>query len=597
MLMDLFEKNLKLLQKHDPALASRVMRHGPPENVRVSLSKEGLQVPHIAGTSLHSQYYPVKEAEQLTRGFKFDENFRTIVFGLGFGYHVLPLLQKGEVTVIEPLMVMFRAFISSIDLTPFLPGVKFRIAETPASLLARYEPKCWNIFKHIPSIRIGESYYQQLEKGLETRKFISNKTLKVLVVKPIYGGSLPTANYCVDALKILGHEVETVDCDKFADGFFSLKETTKIKANAEVLSQKFLNLMGEVTAAKAAEFRPDMILALAQAPLSPEAIDRLKELEIPVAFWFVEDFRALPYWKEVASAYDHFFTIQKDEFHPELISAGVKDCYYLPQAAHPAVHRPLGLSFEQKKLYKADISFMGAAYHNRVQSFPRLLNRDLKIWGTGWDLDSPLGKRVQNNNKRVTTDETVNIYNAAKINLNLHSSLYHYGVNPDGDFVNPRTFEISSCKGFQLLDNRSDLSNLFNVDEELVVFNSLDELKDQIGFYMANPDMRNEMASRSYHRVLAEHTIEHRMQELLIHVFINKIDTLKKNEASRLDPLSYCIEKAGRDTTLGKYLEDFEGVKNFSLKTLATQIHNGEGDLSDTETLLMMLDQLMQEKV
>ncbi|HCG72679.1 MAG TPA: hypothetical protein DE038_05175, partial [Nitrospina sp.] len=295
--MDLFEKNLKLLQKHDPALANRVKRHGPPENVRVNLSKEGLPVPQIAGTSLHSQYHPVKEAEQLTRRFEYDENSRTVVFGLGFGYHVLPLLEKREVTVIEPLMTIFRAFMSSVDLKPFLPGVRFRIAETPASLLARYEPKCWNIFKHIPSIRIGEAYYKQLEKGLEARKFISNKSLKVLVVKPIYGGSLPTANYCVDALKNLGHEVETVDCDKFADGFFSLKETTKIKTNAEFLSQKFLNLMGEVTAAKAAEFRPDMILALAQAPLTPEAINRLKELEIPVTFWFVEDFRTLPYWK------------------------------------------------------------------------------------------------------------------------------------------------------------------------------------------------------------------------------------------------------------------------------------------------------------
>ena len=70
----------------------------------------------------------------------------------------------------------------------------------------------------------------------------------------------------------------------------------------------------------------------------------------------------------------------------------------------------------------------------------------------------------------------------------------------------------------------------------------------------------------------------------------------KKNEASRLDPLSYCIEKAGRDTTLGEYLEEFEGTKNFSIKTLTNHIHNGEGDMNDTETLLMMLDQLIQEK-
>ena len=175
--MDLFEKNLKLLQMHDSALATRVKRYRLTENVRINLSKEGLPVPQIAGVSLHSQYHPVREAEQLTRNFKSDDKSRIIVFGLGFGYHVLPLLQKGPVTIIEPLMTVFKAFMSSVDLTPFIPGVRFRIAETPASLLARYEPESWNIFKHIPSIRIGEAYYQQLEKGLETRNFISNKTL------------------------------------------------------------------------------------------------------------------------------------------------------------------------------------------------------------------------------------------------------------------------------------------------------------------------------------------------------------------------------------------------------------------------------------
>ena len=142
--------------------------------------------------------------------------------------------------------------------------------------MARYEPLNWNIFRHVPSVRIGESYYQQLENGVETRKILSNKSLRILVVKPIYGGSLPTANYCLEGLRNLGHEVESVDCDKVVDGFFELKDITKIKANAEILSQKFIGLMGEVVVAKAAEYRPDFILALAQAPLSPDAISRLK---------------------------------------------------------------------------------------------------------------------------------------------------------------------------------------------------------------------------------------------------------------------------------------------------------------------------------
>ena len=595
--MDFFDKNIKLLQKYDPCLASRVKEINIPENVKIILSKDGSPVPQIMGISLHSLYHPQKEGRQITRNFQFKDDSRTVVFGLGFGYHILALAQKGDVTVIEPLMSLFKAFMSSVDLSPFLPRVRFRIAETPASLLARYEPLNWNIIKHIPSIRIGESYYKQLEKGVETRKILSQKSLRILVVKPIYGGSLPTANYCLEGLRNLGHEAEAVDCDKFVDGFFALKDTTRIKANSEALSEKFMELMGEVVAAKAAEYRPDFILALAQAPLSPRAIHRLKELNIPIAFWFVEDFRTLTYWKEVATSYDHFFTIQKDNFHSELISTGVKDCYYLPQAAHPSIHRPLDLSLDQKKQYKADVSFLGAAYHNRVQSFPRLLGHDFKIWGTGWNIESPLGKRLQNNNKRIATEETVIIYNAGEINLNLHSSTFHYGINPEGDFVNPRTFEIAACKSFQLLDHRSDLKNFFNVDEELIVFKTLDELNDQINYFLENPDLRNVIANRSYTRVINEHTIEHRMQEMLLHIFMNRLDSLKEIEKSRLDPLEYCISKAGSNTELGQYLKGFKGVNNFSLKTLTNHIHKGKGDLNDNETLLMMLDQLIQEKV
>ena len=39
---------------------------------------------------------------------------------------------------------------------------------------------------------------------------------------------------------------------------------------------------------------------------------------------------------------------------------------------------------------------MGAGYYNRLNSLSRLLDRDFKIWGTEWILESPLGKRVQN---------------------------------------------------------------------------------------------------------------------------------------------------------------------------------------------------------
>ena len=596
--MDFFNQNLEHLQRYDPDLAKRVARLSFPENVNIVQSKDGFPVPRIAGVILHSQYRPLEEGEKAVREFIPDLTKNTVVYGLGFGYHVQALLQKcsGDVTVVEPLMTLFRAFMTAIDVRPFLSRVRFRIGETPACLISRLEPGTWNIFKHLPSIRIGETYYSKLDEGLDIKNLLNSRALRVMIVNPVYGGSLPTANHCAGALRNMGHEVATVDCDAFSQGFFSLKEVTRNPNNSKILSRKFMDFMGEIAAAKAAEFKPDLVLALAQAPLTPEAIQKLRALNIPVVFWFVEDFRTLPYWNEIASSYDHIFTLQDGEFHDSLRSKGVLNCHYLPQACFPEVHKSIGMMDDSKELYEADVSFMGAAYHNRIQSFPRLMNLGFKIWGTGWNLETPLGRLVQNNNERLSSDEVVKIYNGAKININLYSSTYHYGINPDGDFVNPRTFEIAACQGFQLVDNRKDLSRMFKVGEEIISFDTLDQLREQIEYYLSQPEERSAIALKSYHRVMKEHTMEHRMQELLLQVFLDRKPALETIGEMQRDPLDYCIAQAGEETELGQYLKQFKGHHPFSLNTVVDHIHQGEGALDQKETLFLMMSHIVKEK-
>ena len=133
--------------------------------------------------------------------------------------------------------------------------------------------------------------------------------------------------------------------------------------NEKLLAKQFNHFMGQVIAAKASDFKPDMILSIAQAPLGPDAIKNLKLLDVPVAFWFVEDFRTLTYWKDIASSYDYFFTIQRGKFFDQLKSIGVDNFYYLPQACLPGVHRKINLSFTEMKKYSADVSFMGSGRH------------------------------------------------------------------------------------------------------------------------------------------------------------------------------------------------------------------------------------------
>ena len=240
---------------------------------------------------------------------------------------------------------------------------------------------------------------------------------------------------------------------------------------------------------------------------------------------------------------------------------------------------------------------MGAGYYNRVQSFPRLLNHDFKIWGTEWDLGSTVGKRVQNNNKRIDPEQIVKIYNSGKININLHSSSFHAGVNPVGDFINPRTFEISACGGFQLVDERSELSELMIPEVEIITFNSIDDMCQKVDFFLKHDDESKVIAARGKERVLKEHTIQHRMHEMLIHVFTNNLKSLKERvNSKKRDPVSFFIEEAGNSSSIGIYLKQFMGSNDFSVKTMVEHIAGGEGDLSDEELLVLMTDQLVESK-
>jgi len=592
--MSHFQKNIEILKAMDPALARRVSAEPLMETIRVSPSKKGPPVPRFNSVYLHSSYDPVNEAHRLVSDFKPEPGKPVCVLGLALGYHLQEILNKvsGDIYVVEPRIEIFRAFMEHGNLAAMDSRVRFLISEPVPKLIGRFGIDAMIPWSHPPSIQISSEYFHEIEEGLNLARYLKKHPLKVLVVNPVYGGSLPTAQYCAAALKKMGHRVESVDCQKFVDSFFEIKKVTENKEHSHILGRHFMNLMDEVIVAKAADFRPDLVLALAQAPLSPEGIDRLKNLEVPLAFWFVEDFRILPYWKEIAGRYDHFMTIQEGEFLNELRTVGAKP-YYLPQGCWPEIHRPLPKAAITRD-FEAQVSFMGAAYYNRMQSFSRLLDFDIKIWGEGWDKDSIFGKYLQNGGKRVSSEECVKIYNGGKVNINLHSSTFHEGVNPNGDFINPRTFELASCGAFQLVDERSNLDEFF-LPGEIATFGSIEELRDKIHFFLENPEARKGWVAKSRERVLREHSMAHRMEEMLIHVFSGRRKQLERRLKKDFDLLETAIEEAGPETELAAYLGKYRGCSEFSFKKIIESIHEGDGELSDNETLFLMLDQVIKD--
>ncbi len=334
------------------------------------------------------------------------------------------------------------------------------------------------------------------------------------MVLPLYGGSLPIGRYCTAALRQLGHLVEVFEAPDFYPTYKALQGLKVGTDRLQYLENSYLQVVSQAVLAKVETFEPDLVLAQAQAPLSIQALKRLRRDGVTTAMWFVEDFRLFTYWKGFAPYYDIFAVIQKEQIFEELQAIGMQNALYLPLAAQPEVHKPLELSAAEQRKFGSDVSFMGAGYANRRVAFRELIGHDFKLWGTEWEGDTVLEPYVQLAGARVSSEDCVRIFNATRVNINLHSSVQAKELVTGGDFINPRTFEVAACRAFQLVDRRSLMPDAF-AEDELATFGDMTELQEKIEYYLTHAEEREAIAQRGQARVLREHTYAARMQSLL----------------------------------------------------------------------------------
>lgn len=415
---------------------------------------------------------------------------------------------------------------------------------------------------------------------------MTTRALRIFIILPFYGGSLPIGRYCASALKDLGHLVEVFDSPEFFSTINAFKALRIRCSKVEELEASFLQVISEAIYAKAIEFEPDLILTLAQAPVTRQLLKRFKKDNVITAMWFVEDFTVFPYWRSFAPLYDCFFVIQKELFLEELHAIGVMNTAYLPLAALPSFHHPMELSPLDQKKYTVDVSFVGAGYPNRRLAFRELLQFQFKIWGSDWEGESILASHIQAKGVRVSSEESVKIFNATRVNINLHSSVKTQPLVSNGDFVNPRTFELSACNAFQCVDTRQLLAELFNEDE-LVTFSSITELQEKIHYFLAHPDERKAISERSRKRVLAEHTYQERMKKLLSYVTEFMPNWPKEKRSLTLpDMFSKDVQ-----ADLEKMFHTLELPIDSTFDDIIIKIRQQTGVLSPLETSLLFLDE------
>jgi spore maturation protein CgeB len=558
--MSLLEKNLSVLRQRQPEVAGLIVGLERSREVELRVTREGLPVHRYRGKLLHSEYDPRREARQCTAGFQEPHPW---VIGFGDAYHLEALLENGrteEMVVVEPDGGVLRAVLEDRDLRHVLAKTRVLVGEPPARVAQKIPEDRRSWYIHPPSKQIHCRFLEALQ-ALSSYRSHEKARLRILVVGPVYGGSYPIACYLKDAFEDLWHTVSFVDLAAFYPGY---QELQAWDAGSDLL-RPLEQLLSQLIERRAEVFSPDAVVVLAQAPICEESLKRIRGEGTPVAYWFVEDYRRMPYWKRLAPSTDAFFVIQR-EARDAIQAAGAPFVRYLPLAAQPSVHRPCRLSPEEIERYGSAVSFVGAGYRNRRNFLARLASPDLKIWGNEWDgSPSVLQAVIQEGGRRVSTEETVQIFNASRINLNVHSSTYHEAIDPHGDFVNPRTFEIAACGGFQLVDRRNLLPEVFS-EQEIVVFEDLKDGREKIRHYLDRGQDRREFAEKGRRRVLTEHTYSLRMKELLGTLYELGMKGERRNAAhgERVDAL--CPPE------LREYLSPFSGRSLPALEEVVAMI-------------------------
>ena len=600
--MNIFNDNVGRLAARCPDLAAS-LKASPGGVLAIEAARSGAPSARQSGRWIHSAYDPIREAETWadTHAPVCQAGETIVIAGVGLLYHVEALRKRLardiDIAVLISNVDELHDALSARSLGTWSEQIAW-LGGTPDDI-ARTLTKTGQPLRYLtytPAAQLETGFHSTVEEAL--RRGIARQAggqLTIALVGPIYGGSLPIAGYVKRALETLGHRVQWIDHSLHAASY-SAMGTLKDARNRQLMQSRMAEMLSQWTMATLAESPPDLVLSLAQAPLTLPVLQHLRKKKFLTAMWFVENYRHLTYWQQMAQGYEFWFVIQQGQCLEAFKQAGARHVSYLPMAADPVTHCPVTLSEEDRRTYGADVSFVGAGYANRRSLFPALLRQpwSFKLWGNEWEGAEDLRSVLQLKGARIDTTTCMKIFNATTINLNLHSTSGE-GLDPQADFVNPRTFELAACGAFQLLDQRSLLQELFT-EREIVSFRAFDDVPDLVREWLADPAARQAMARAARARVLNAHTYEHRMRDLLAQIGLShpdRVGAVLRGDRQQEALLSRCAD----DLPLESLLKDCPAGQRIELKDVAARIRTKGpmATLKREELMVLMLDEYRSE--
>ena len=340
--------------------------------------------------------------------------------------------------------------------------------------------------------------------------------MRILLISPTFSGSLGDMAY--RTLTAQGHDVYPFDYRAETFGMdYAQRTVSDLFDRLKYYTQKIIwdpvKRMNRRLASYATQLQPDLALAIKGELINAQSIQAMSQNGVKTALWYPDtSTRLLTKPARIGTAslpyYDICFFCDIAHLNKTLTQ---KICRveYLTFACDPNLHKKVTLTADEFEYYRSDICFVGNSHGDssiRDKTLGALLDFNIKIWGNNWQQTAVFQKNPQCFGPSLYGQTLVKAYNAAKIALN---------INGNYPYLNLRNFEAPACGPLLVTSHVPDLDRCFLLNEEVVPFSNLTDLRHRLSHFLTYTEERVRVAEKGYLRVHRDHTLRARMQQLL----------------------------------------------------------------------------------
>jgi spore maturation protein CgeB len=214
-----------------------------------------------------------------------------------------------------------------------------------------------------------------------------------------------------------------------------------------------------------------------------------KRKKVKLALWLGEPVERNPQWEPTFDYFDAMFMIDEGNWLEVIHSEEHrKRMGLIPLSSDQTFFHPLA---EKDPKYKSDVVFIGKYLPARGAALAKIKDRDLKVYGYGWETGFKDFPWLEEKYKGVLPLSDSNaVYNGAKIAI---GTLWFHKEK----FVTmtQRTLDIALAGTFQASEDIPLTQKLFG--EAVVYFKDADELKKAVEYYLGHEAERLALAERS----------------------------------------------------------------------------------------------------